>query len=82
MGKTILSVRDFAILYDIANSRIKEMENPRLVYYLEDKEREKEEQKYKEGLSKNLYYQDLLRIREKLGELNIEVETPSIEIKE
>lgn len=82
MGKTILSVRDFAILYGIANSRISEMETPRVAYYLDDKKREKEEQKYKERLSKDLYYQDLLRIRDKLGELNIEVETPSIEIKE
>lgn len=82
MSKTVLSVRDFAILYDIANLKIREMENPTLTYYLGDKEMKKEEQNYKERLSKNLYYQDLLRIREKLGELNIEVETPSIETKE
>ena len=79
---TILSVRDFAILYNITISKISEIENPRLAYYLESKKREKEEQKYKERLVKDPYYQDLLRIRDKLGELNIEVETPSIEIKE
>ena len=80
--KTVLSIRDFSILYNITISKIREMENPTLAYYLESEEREKEEQKYKERLSKDLFYQDLLRIRDKLGELNIEVETPSIEIKE
>ena len=82
MGKTILSVRDFAILYNITISKISERENLISDYYLDSKKREKEEQKLKERLSKNLYYQDLLRIRDKLGELNIEVETPDIEIKE
>jgi hypothetical protein len=30
----------------------------------------------------NPYYQDILRIREKLGELNIEVETPIVEVED
>ena len=34
-----------------------------------------------EQLRQNIYYQDLLRIREKLGELNIEIETPSVEVE-
>ena len=33
-------------------------------------------------LQRDPFYQDLLRIRDKLGELNIEVETPSVEVEE
>ena len=82
MKKTVLSVRDFVILYNIVVGEIGKAENPRLSFYLDDNEREKEEQKYKERLSKEPYYQDLLRIREKLGELNIEIQTPNVEIEE
>ena len=32
----------------------------------------------REVVEHNHHYQDLLRIREKLGELNIEIETPSV----
>lgn len=82
MKKTVLSIRDFVILYNIVVGEIGRAENPRLSFHLDDNEREKEEQKYKERLSKDPYYQDLLRIREKLGELNIEIETPNVEIEE
>ena len=69
--RTVLSVRDFAILYEIANRKLIDIEAD--IHQL--------------GLSKeealtNPYYQDLLRIRDKLGELNIEVETPSMEVEE
>lgn len=82
MKKTVLSIRDFVILYNIVVGEIGRAENPRLSFRLDDNEREKEEQKYKERLSKEPYYKDLLRIREKLGELNIEIETPNVEIEE
>lgn len=81
MKKTVLSVRDFVILYNIVVGEISRYENPRLSFSLDANEREKEEQKYKERLSKNPNYLDLLRIREKLGELNIEIETPNVEIE-
>lgn len=85
--RTVLSVRDFAILYDMANHEIVKMENQaqndwmwgRNEYTEEQKEKEKAEQM--ERLRQNIYYQDLLRIREKLGELNIEIETPSVEVE-
>ena len=82
MKKTVLSIRDFVILYNIVVGEIGRAENPRLSFCLDDNEREKEEQKYKERLFKDPYYQDLLRIREKLGELNIEIQTPNVEIEE
>ena len=67
---TVLSVRDFAILYEIASRKIADIEaNIRTL----DMDREE--------ANKNPYYQDLIRIRDKLGELNIEVETPSVEVE-
>lgn len=69
--KTVLSVRDFAILYDIANRKLIDIENNIRQLGLS-----------KEEALANPYYQDLLRIRDKLGELNIEVETPSVEVEE
>ena len=65
--RTVLSVRDFAILYEIASRRLEEIEKNILFMGMD-----------REEANKNPYYQDLLRIREKLGELNIEVETPSV----
>lgn len=83
---TVLSVRDFAILYNIANNKIMQMESQaQTIYYFEhdDSERvEKERAENMERLHQRLDYQDLLRIREKLGELNIEIETPSVEVEE
>lgn len=86
--RTVLSVRDFAILYHMANHEIIKMENQvqndwmwgRNNYTEEQIEKEKAERM--ERLRQNIYYQDLLRIREKLGELNIEVETPSVEVED
>lgn len=83
--RTVLSVRDFAILYNMVNNKIMHMESQaQTVYYFEhdDSERvEKERAEKMERLRQDFYYQDLLRIREKLGELNIEVETPSVEVE-
>jgi hypothetical protein len=81
MGKTVLSIRDFSILYNIINSKIREIENQRITYFLKDRYLAKEEQKIKERLSKDNFYQDLLRIRDKLGELYFEVKTPDIEME-
>lgn len=84
--RTVLSVRDFAILYNVVNNKIMHMESQaQTIYYFErdDSERvEKERAEKMERLRQDFYYQDLLRIRDKLGELNIEVETPSVEVEE
>lgn len=82
MNKTVLSVRDFAILLDIANREISKLNEIRLMYGETKQQREKRAEEQRKHLQENTYYQDLLRIREKLGELNIEIETPNVEIKE
>lgn len=82
--RTILSVRDFAILLSLADREISRMQRDNS--YMFFNETEEEHQKRMEEKMKMLqsdpHYQDLLRIREKLGELNIEVETPSVEVEE
>jgi hypothetical protein len=87
--RTVLSVRDFAILYNMANDKIVKMESQaRNIYsYMFDKEltdieRNIQIENNMEQLRQDPLYQDLLRIREKLGELNIEVETPIVEVEE
>ena len=69
--RTVLSVRDFAILYDIASRELTDMEVNIRTLGID-----------RETANRHPRYQDLLRIREKLGELNIEVETPIVEVKE
>ena len=54
--RTVLSVRDFAILYEIASRKLADIEANALTLEVDRKE-----------LMRNPYYQDLLRIREKLG---------------
>jgi hypothetical protein len=82
--KTVLSVRDFAILMNLANMYISKLENDTMPFYynLTDEERQKREDENMAELQRNPLYQDLLRIRDKLGELNIEVETPIVEVEE
>lgn len=61
--RTVLSVRDFAILYELVKRELNKCGN-----LSEAKE--------------SSWCQDLLRIRDKLGELNIDVETPIVEVEE
>ena len=81
--KIVLSVRDFAILYNLANMEITRAENattPSRYWRLSEKEQKEKEEEAMKELKQNPMYQDLLRIRESLGNLNIEVETPIVEI--
>ena len=82
--KTVLSVRDFTILLRIAEMEISRMQcdYPYIFHNETEEEYQKRIDKHMKKLQSNLLYQDLLRIREKLGELNIEVETPSVEVEE
>ena len=83
MGKTTLSIRDFAILYNIVLYEINEIQNAYNYRWNQTEEAiEKSRKEHLESLQQNQHYQDLLRIRDKLGELNIEIETPDVEIKE
>ena len=84
--RTVLSVRDFAILYNIVNDEMTHMEvqaeNESRFYSNDNMIFVTNEENKKRILQESLKYQDLLRICEKLGELNIEVETPSVEVEE
>lgn len=81
--KTVLSVRDFAILMNIVNMQISKLENGwYLSHKLTDEETKKQKDAYMADLQHDTLYQDLLRIREKLGGLNIEIETPSVEVEQ
>lgn len=83
MSKTTLSIRDFAVLYGMVHREIGSRVNN---YYhrwdWSEEEKEKARKEHLESLEYDQYYQDLLRIRDKLGELNIEIDTPDVEIKE
>ena len=86
--RTVLSVKDFVILYNMVNNEIAEMESQAqdIYYYMFDKNMSDVEaniqmEKNMELLRQDPYYQDLLRIRDKLGELNIEIEAPSVEVE-
>jgi hypothetical protein len=69
--RTVLSIRDFAILYELASRKLTEIEANITTLGVD-----------REEANHNPYYQDLLRIRDKLGELNIEVETPIVEMED
>lgn len=81
--RTVLSVRDFAILMNIANMYIDKLENDarRNAYSRDEETRKRREDENMAVLQHSTLYQDLLRIRDKLGELNIEVETPIVEVE-
>jgi hypothetical protein len=81
--RTVLSVRDFAILMNLANMHIDTLERDarRCYYNATDEKRKKIIDEQMEELQHNTFYQDLLRIRDKLGELNIEIETPRVEVE-
>lgn len=84
--KTVLSVRDFAILYELAKNQKRGWERNANRYSNFFKEETEKEVKLKiaeqvKQMEESLEYQDLKRIVEKLGTLNIEVETPDIEIE-
>lgn len=79
--KTVLSVKDFALLYELVLRDIHRAESfNRYGWHLTDEEIKAKEQIHKEELKNNHHYQDLLRLREALGNLQVEVETPNIKI--
>jgi hypothetical protein len=82
--KTILTVRDFAIIYNIVTNELEKesKRKPKSFSSTKNKLTEKQLKLASEKLLKeNQYRDDLLRIKKQLGTLNIEVETPNIEIE-
>ena len=84
--KTILSVKDFSILYNLVNYEIIKAEQNAIYYSFGKKETQKQKEKRHklelEELKNDKRYQDLYNLKEKLGNLSIEIETPDVEIKE
>lgn len=94
--KTTLSVRDFALLYELAMQRMGSIEyeaersiwtrinkNP-TEYNIDGKAVYKEPEKYEiiAEASLNPMYTELKRLCDALGELQVEVQTPDVEIKD
>ena len=81
--RTVLSVRDFAILLSLADREISRMQRDTTYMFINEteEERQKRMDEKMKMLQAEPLYQDLLRIREKLGELNVEIETPSVEVE-
>lgn len=69
---TRLTIKDFGIIYSLVVHRIGEVEVPHFIFVDKtEKEMEKERQKHIENLKNNIYYQDLLKIRDNLESIEI-----------
>ena len=77
--KQTLSVADFAIILDLLNEKISDMERPLFFERCVKEDKIIEDRLTK--LKSNPYYQSLLHLKESLQNLSIEVETPKVEIK-
>lgn len=75
--KQTLSVADFAIILDLLNEKILGMKQPLFFERCVNKK-----QIIEERLKSDPYYQSLLHLKESLQNLNIDVETPSVEIED
>lgn len=83
MSKQVLSVRDFAIIYDLIRREMSSVEyNEGVDGHLDGFVRMITGDALQSKLSVNKDYQDLLRIRDALGTLNIEIETPDVSVVE
>lgn len=81
--KQVLSVADFAIILDLVQTRINSMEQLPVIFHNVTKEEHKKmEKEHLERVRENTYYKSLKHIMESLQNLNIEVETPDVEVVE
>ena len=85
MSKQTLSVSDFVWILNIVNERVDRLERREEVWGFNKTEREikkEQEQMYKEREERlnSSYYLQLKHLQNSLMNLNIEVETPDIEI--
>lgn len=85
MSKQVLSVSDFAIILDLVNEKLYhfEKEEPYEAEF-EDDENKREEiiKKYRADVKQNPFYKSLLHLKNSLENLNVEIETPDIELKD
>lgn len=86
--KQVLSVADFAIILNLVNEEIYNLERKEELFIIcgDNKERIEEEQKridkmHEERLN-SPYYKSLVHLKHSLENLNVEVETPNVEIED
>lgn len=79
--KQVLSVADFAVILNLVNDSISKMEYDAKFGRGFERPTKQEVAKRLKELGLNPYYQSLLHLKESLENLNVEVETPDIEIK-
>lgn len=88
MSKQIFSVADFAMILIMTNIEMDKRER-NYVYteerlYVSEKTYKKRlnSKEVQEALSRDQFYQDLLHLKKSLQNLNIEVETPKVEVRD
>lgn len=82
--KQVLSVADLAIMYDIVKNEVARGEEFINCVYdtsLTNKQRQKKQEERKLAMSSNARYNSMLRLKKALETLEIEIETPKLEIE-
>lgn len=79
--KQVLSVADFAVILDLINKEICKFQEAGIPTWKEE-ERKRLKKERMEELEHNVYYQNLLHLKNSLENLNVEVETPDVKIEE
>jgi len=79
--KQILSVADFAMILNLVNQTMVEMERP-IISNWREKDYDKKKKEHLEAIKQNAYYKSLMHLKQSLENLNIEVEVPDVEVKE
>lgn len=83
--KQILSIADFATILNLVKQELQALESrcyTLLPYGLTKKEIDKEVERRKNEMKESFYYKSLIQLKESLENLNVEVETADVEIKE
>lgn len=81
--KQVLSVADFSIIMVLVNREISQMEyDTRRYLFCDDIKDKKVIEEKQRALKENPYYKSLIHLKESLENLNVEVETADVEIKE
>ena len=86
MAKQVLSVADFATILTMVDDRIYELEQRHKFCGFGDEmervKRQKELDEMRKARLETPYYKNLIHLKESLQNLNIEVETPSVEVSD
>ena len=77
--KQVLSVADFGLILKLVNDEIKQTEER--VAFTMDIIPEEELERRLNRLKESPYYKSLIHLKESLENLNIEIETPNVEVK-